>query len=163
MHRRLRKKLQISVQPFMVKTELLFGTFRNSGAAVAMLLPHEMFADICTKMPALAAERICGAPGTAEDFWDLMKGESWMATHPLRERLLSSNPPTPLRTWGDDCALGKSGYTEARVMNWCSCVGTVLKLGLLQCFLRIGRDSRRGYPAVLKILTLGISLISHFS
>ena len=124
MHRRLRKKLQISVQPFMVKTELLFGTFRNSGAAVAMLLPHEMFADICTKMPALAAERICGAPGTAEDFWDLMKGESWMATHPLRERLLSSNPPTPLRTWGDDCALGKSGYTEARVMNWCSCVGT---------------------------------------
>ena len=123
MVRRLRKMLQISVQPFMVKTELIFGVERKT-SDVAMLLPHEVFAEVCTSMPAVVAERFFGAPGSREDFWDLMKAEPWFDRHPLREKFLSSCPPTPLRTWGDDASLGKSGYTQARVMNWCSCVAT---------------------------------------
>eukprot|EP00969_Alexandrium_andersonii_P113230 5004348-Alexandrium_andersonii.AAC.1 len=105
--------------------EPLFAEVQNDGAPakIAVLLPHELFSELWTCYPELAASVLIGKPADLRDYWAMAASthEDWLEGHPLRNSALARPLLTiPVRLWGDDAPVGEQ-HRACRTMCWASC------------------------------------------
>ena len=120
-HRAAKREFRIGIDPYYVKVPMkqTDGSIKNE--EVAVLLPHELFAELANRHADHFVNKMQGRPGLVSKFWLAHRSERWMQDHPLR-REVEEHPENfiPLRLWGDDSGINKKQTRGIRVLSWSS-------------------------------------------
>ena len=120
-HRAAKREFHIGIDPYYVKVPLKQTDGSIKGEEVAVLLPHELFAELANHHADHFVSKMQGPPGLVKKFWSAHRSERWMHEHPLR-REVEEHPQNfiPLRLWGDDSGINKKQTRSIRVLSWSS-------------------------------------------
>ena len=140
------------------------GSIKNE--EIAVLLPHELFAELANHHGDHFVSKMQGPPGLVSKFWSAHRSEHWMREHPLRREV--EERPTdfiPLRLWGDDSGINKKQTRSIRALCWSSATCTLpslqskMAIYYLQCQKMLPDSERELHKVVawsLNCLIMGV-------
>ena len=136
--RAMRRSLSMQVRPYLQKVE---------GVTVAVILPHEWFAELLLRWPR-QAEKLLGSAHERGQFWAAMDtaSEEWFDVHPLKQYARQfPHACMPIRVWGDDAPTGESRHANRSIRTACWSAATTKSSSLTSRFLSWAID-----PSIIK-------------